>query len=167
MREKTILSGTWTLTGYDKSGKIKLNLTKKNLITNQGLDHLLNVTMHEDPQTTTWYVGLKNVGTVAATDTMALHAGWTENVNYSEAARPAYVEAASASQVISNSANVAVFTFSTDGNTIAGSFLSAISTKGGATGILLSAMDFTSSVLFNTGDVLNVRYDLSAADDGV
>ena len=115
---------------------------------------------------TTWYVGIKNTGSVAAGDTMTSHAGWTENQNYSEANRPAYNEAAASSQSITNSANPASFSINTDSQTIAGAFLASDNTKGGTTGTLICAVDFSSSRSADNGDTLEVTYTISAADDG-
>lgn len=167
MLNKAYFGGVFTFTGYTKNGNLKFYERGHNLIVNDGLNHILNVIMNGGTQILTWYVGLKNSGTISASDTMASHAGWTENSSYSEATRLEYVEATSTSQLISNSANVATFTFSADGLTIAGAFLSSGSVKGGTTGTLLNAMDFASPRSFDTGDILNVRYDLSASDDGV
>jgi hypothetical protein len=64
--------------------------------------------------------------------------------------------------VITNSGSVAVF--SVNGTTtVGGAFLTSDNTKGGTTGILFSASDFTSpgdrSVV--SGDTLNVTYTFS------
>lgn len=138
-----------------------------NLVVNVGLDHILDVELHNATQVATWYVGIKNAGAAAAGDTMASHAGWTENTNYDEATRPEYEEAAASGQSITNSANKATFTIDTDAQTIAGAFLVSNSTKGGSTGTLLCVDDFASSKSCDDNDVLEVTYTISAADDGV
>jgi hypothetical protein len=158
--------GVWEFTCYGPDGNVKWTEKAQNLITNVGLDHILDVIFHGTSAVATWYIGLKNAGTVAAGDTSASHAGWTENQNYTEATREAYVEAAASSQSITNSASKASFAIDTDSQTIAGAFLISESTKGGTTGVLIAAVDFASSKAADDGDTLEVTYTISAADDG-
>ena len=138
-----------------------------NIVTNVGLNHILDTELHNATQVATWYVGIKNTGSPAAGDTMASHAGWTENTNYDEATRVEYEEAAASGQSITNSANKATFTIDTDTQTIHGAFLVSNSTKGGSTGTLLCVADFASSKACDDNDVLEVTYTVSAAADGV
>jgi hypothetical protein len=96
---------------------------------------------------------------------MASHAGWTEVTAYSQATRPQAVFAAATTadpSVITNSASVAVFSINGT-TTVGGAFLTSNNTKGGTTGILFSASDFTSPgdrAVVN-GDTLNVTYTFS------
>ena len=135
-----------------------------NLITNEGLNHILDVVLHGDTPVSPWYVGLKNAGSVAAGDTLASHAGWTENTNYT-GNRQEYVEAAASAQSITNSANKAGFPITVDSQSIAGAFLAAAAT--GTSGVLFCAADFPSAKAADNGDTLEVTYTISAADDGV
>jgi hypothetical protein len=66
--------------------------------------------------------------------------------------------------VATNSASPATFTINAT-STIAGAFLTSISTKGGTTGILFSASDFSSpgDRAVVSGDTLSVTYTLSLA----
>jgi hypothetical protein len=118
--------------------------------------------------TATWYIGLWGAASSnnpAAGDTMASHAGWTENTSYSNATRPqvTFGTATTANpSVISNSSSVAVFNINGTA-TIGGAFLTNNNTKGGSTGILFSGSDFQApgdrSVV--NGDILNVTYQFS------
>lgn len=163
---KVRLGGIFTIDCYGPDGQLKWTEESHNIVTNVGLDHILDVTLAAATQVSTWYVGLKNAGAVAAADTMASHAGWTENANYSEGTRQAYVEAAASSQSTTNSANKASFSIDTDSQTIAGAFLVSDSTKSGTSGTLLCVADFGSSKSADDGDTLDVTYTISAADDG-
>lgn len=160
------LGGIFTIDCYGENGQLKWSEKSHNIVTNVGLDHILDVTLNAATQVSTWYVGIKNAGSVAAGDTMASHAGWTENQNYSEATRVAYVEAASSGQSVTNSASKASFSINTNTQTIAGAFLVSDSTKGGTSGTLLCVADFASSKAADNGDTLEVTYTISAADDG-
>jgi len=143
-----------------------------NIITNEGLDHILNVILHGSTQITTWYCGLVETNTTPAAAMTYATPSFTESTAYDEATRPAYNEAASSSQSITNSANKAVFTISGT-KTMYGAALfgggSAATTKGDAAGggtLLCYALASPSrSVVDN--DVINLTYQLSAADDGV
>ena len=91
---------------------------------------------------------------------MASHAGWAEDQNYSQGARPtaSFAAAASGSKALSSAA---VFTMNA-GTTIKGCFLTSISTKGGTTGTLYSAGLFTGGdKVMQSGDTLNVSYTAS------
>jgi hypothetical protein len=93
--------------------------------------------------------------TFAAGDTMASHAGWTENASYSNAARPTLAFGTAASRSIALSSAAA---FNINGTaTIAGGFFTTVSTIGGTTGILYSAGAFTGgNKAVASGDTLSV-----------
>lgn len=144
-------------------GSIRWEQHADNLITSEGLDHILDVVLHGTTPVSPWYVGLKNAGAAAAGDTLASHANWTENANYT-GNRQAYDEAAASSQSITNSASKASFPITSDSQTIAGAFLASAAT--GTSGTLLCVVDFASAKAADNGDTLEVTYTISAADDG-
>jgi hypothetical protein len=121
------------------------------MIVNAGLDYILD----EYFGAVTLYVGLKGAGTIAAADTMASHAGWSEVTDYDEATRPGLTMGSASSQSIDNSASVAVFTIS-DTVAISGYILTTDNTIGGAGGTLISAKDFTASQNAVDDDVVEV-----------
>jgi hypothetical protein len=128
---------------------------------------MLDVLFASGSQVATWYVGLTD-GTpeVAAGNTMASHAGWTEVVAYDELTRPEYVDVRS-SKTVTNAASKAVFTISTNATTVGGAFISSDNTRGGSTGTLLCAAAFTlGDKTADDGDTLSVTYTFSAADAG-
>lgn len=156
------VGGVFEVECYGPDGRLKWQAQAKNLVTNVGLNHILDVLLHGSTQVSTWYVGLKNAGTVAAADTLASHSGWTENTNYT-GNRQEYEEAAASSQSITNSANKASFSIDTDSQTIAGAFLASVAT--GTSGTLLCAADFTGgNKSCDNGDTLEVTYTISASD---
>lgn len=156
------LQGHWTIVCRDKTGRVKWVETAKNIITNAGLDHALDVVFHAATQVSPWYVGLKNAGDVAAGDTLSTHAGWTENTNYT-GDRKEFVEAAASGQSITNSANKATFAINADAQTIAGAFL--CSAASGTSGTLFSVVNFTGgSKACDNGDTLECTYTVNAAN---
>lgn len=149
-------------------GSIKWTDTIENLVVNTGLDHLLDVTLSGGSQDTSWFIGLTDgTPTVAAGDTLASHAGWTEVEAYDEATREAFVDGGVSGQSVDNSASPAEFTIDTNATTIGGAFLAADGTKGGTTGILYSVGAFTGGdKSADDGDTLEVTATFTMADDG-
>jgi hypothetical protein len=145
-------------------GSIRWTEEAPNLVTNAGLNFLLDNGLNST-EAGTLYIGLKNIGSPAAGDTMGSHAGWTENENYSEANRPAWGQGSASSQQVTN-ASPADFSIDTDSQTIAGLFITTDNTIGGTSGTLISAVNFGSSKATGDGDTLQVTYTLSAGDDG-
>ncbi|MCK9569862.1 hypothetical protein M0R72_13040 [Candidatus Pacearchaeota archaeon] len=141
-----------------------------NIITDEGLDRILNVMLHGTTQTSPWYCGLFESDTaVDGSETYDVPV-FTECTSYDEATRPEYNEAASSSQSVTNSANKAVFTISAS-KTVYGAFLASVSTKGdhtgGANNVLFCCAQFAAERIVVDDDVLNLTYSISGADDGV
>jgi len=149
---------------FRSDGSLKWEDHSENLVVNTGLDYVIANGL----VTPTLYVGLvAATPTIAAGDTMASHAGWTLFTAYDEAARQAWTEAGASSQTITNSASKAVFTISTDSSSVGGAFITTDSTKSGTSGTLVSAVAFTGgNKAADDGDVLNVTYTYTFADDG-
>lgn len=155
------VGGVFTVECYGPDGKLRWKDTAKNLIPDVGINHILDVVFHGNTQVTTWYIGLKNAGTVAAADTLASHAGWAENSNYT-GDRKEFNEAAASAKSITNSANKASFSINADAQTIAGAFLSSVST--GTSGVLGSAADFDGgNKSCDDGDTLEVTYTVTGS----
>ena len=158
------VGGVFNFKCYGPDGILKWEEDAKNLVPTAGLNHIVDVILNSGTQITTWYIGLKNTGTPAAGDTLASHASWTENSNYT-GDRKSWTGSAAASGSTNNSSNKASFSINADSQTIAGAFIASAST--GTTGTLLCAADFTGgNKSLGNGDTLEVTYTFSAADDG-
>lgn len=147
---------------YDSLGNLKWADGFHNLVVTTGLNKVLDATFKTGLAAPAWFVGLKLVGTVAAGDTMASHAGWAESSAYSEATRQAFTPGAIAAGSVDNSAAKAVFSINATA-TITGAFLSDNSTKGGTTGTLYGAGDFSAARAVLSGDTLNVMVTITAS----
>jgi hypothetical protein len=168
--ESATAKGVYTMQCFDKDGNLKWEAECPNLVVNEGLQDMNNKYFLGSSYTATWYIGLYGSGasnSPAAGDTMSSHAGWTEVVPYSQATRPACTFATPTTanpSVATNAASPAVYSINATA-TVGGAFLVSNNTKGGSTGTLYSASDFTSpgdrSVV--SGDTLNVTYTLSLA----
>ena len=163
-------TGLFEIKCHDKDGNLKWQAESKNLVVNAGLAYMAGTALTSVTQITSFFLGLYGAGasnTPAAGDTMASHAGWTEDTNYSNGTRVAatFVTATTANpSVVTNSASPAVFNINGT-TTIGGAFLTSGSVKGGTTGTLFSAADFGSpgdrSVV--NSDTLSVTYTFSLA----
>ena len=168
--ENMMAMGHFTIQCFDKDGNLKWEDANHNLVVNQGLHYMCGTALTSVAQITTWYIGLYGAGasnSPAAGDTMSSHIGWTEVTPYSNATRPActFATATTANpSVATNSASVAAFSINATA-TVGGAFLVSNSTKGGSTGTLFSAADFSSpgDRTVASGDTLNVTYTLSLA----
>lgn len=152
----------FTVYCFDRNGNLKWEELFVNLVVTEGLTYSLGVALASTTQLTAWYLGLKGVGSPAAGDTMASHAGWTEITLYSQATRPIWTPGTVTTSV-DNSGSPATFSINAS-STVGGVFLVSNSTKGGTTGTLFSAGDFASSQPVNNGDSLNVTWTSSIAD---
>ena len=168
--EQAKATGVYHVECHDKDGNLKWSADSKNLVVNAGLAYMAGTALTSVAQITTWYIGLYGAGasnTPAATDTMSSHAGWTEVVPYSNATRVAatFVTATTANpSVVTNAASPATININAT-STVGGAFLTSGSAKGGTTGTLFSAADFSSpgdrSVV--SGDIISVIYSFSLA----
>lgn len=147
---------------FDDQGNLKWVEENNNLVVNQGLDDILDKYFKGSAYTSAHYVGLTDgTPTIAASDTMASHAGWVEVTDYTEGTRQSLTLGAVSGQSVDNSASKAVFNINAT-VTIGGAFLSTNNTKGGTTGTLYGVVAFSggdrSAV---SGDTLNVTVTLT------
>ncbi len=144
----------------------------QNLITNEGLDHILNVILHGATQITTWYCVISESDTEPAAAMTYAVPSFTETTAYNEATRPEYVEAESTARSTTNEANKAEFTASAP-KTLYGAGLvgggSAATTKGNTDGggTLFNYGEFAASQPVVDDNVVNLTITITSADDGV
>lgn len=158
--------GVFHVQCLDKDGNLKWETTEHNLVVNEGLQDMNTQYFKGATYTATWYLGLitgPGAGVVyAATDTLASKA-WTEFTNYVGPRKTVTFGTATTADpsVISNSASPASFTISSSGGTVAGAFLSTVSS--GTSGVLFSESNFQSpgDRIVVAGDTLNVTYTFS------
>jgi hypothetical protein len=165
--ERVKAGGFFVVECFDKDGNLKWKEENHNLVVNVGLQDMNAKYFTGSGYTAAWYIGLYGAGasnTPAASDTMSSHAGWTEVTDYSQSTRPACTFGTPTTtdpSVATNTASPASFSINNT-TTVGGAFLTTSNTKGGTTGILFSASDFTGgdrSVV--SGDTLSVTYTFS------
>ena len=162
--------GVYKIQCHDKDGNLKWEDEAPNLVVNEGLQDMNAKYFTGTTYTAAWYLGLYGSGATnspAAGNTMASHSSWTEVTAYSQSTRPACTFGTPTTanpSVATNSASPASFSINAT-TTVGGAFLTSNNTKGGSTGTLYSAADFSSpgdrSVV--SGDTLSVTYTLSLA----
>lgn len=154
--------GSYSVVCRDADGNIRWQEDIKNLVVTVGKNLLLDTFLSGSAYTAAFYLGLvdgASAPSFAAADTMASHAGWSENTGYSNGTRPAIsFNAASGGSKVSAAV---VFNINASA-TIAGCFLVTASAKAGTTGTLTSAGAFSAgSRPLQSGDTLSVTYQLS------
>jgi len=162
---KVQFENVYTIECFDKEGNLKWTEEVRNLVVNEGLDDNLDKYLKGSAYTAAFYVGLTDgTPSVAAGDTMASHAGWTEVTAYSEGARQTLTLGSVSSQSVDNSASKAAFSINADSTTIGGAFVSTNNTKGGTSGTLYGAGAFSGGdKSADSGDTLNVTVTLTAS----
>ena len=164
---KAKAGGVYKVQCVGADGSVKWEDEMHNLVVNAGLQNMVAVYLDAATQTTAWYIGLitgpGSGTTIAAGDTLASHAGWTEFSDYSGSRKAATFGTATTADpsVIDNTASPVSFGITGAGGTVAGAFLASVDT--GTSGILFSASDFQSpgDRVVVPGDTLNVTYTFS------
>lgn len=137
-----------------------------NLVVTEGRNHIWEVVIGNDTVAiTTWYVAIHSgSATPLATWTAANYASNATELTtaYSESTRVAFTAGTVSAGAVDNSASKAVFTAASASVTINGAALLSSATKGGTSGVLMSASKFAASrTLVEIGDTLTVGYTLT------
>lgn len=141
-----------------------------NLITNEGLTHMLNVSMGTTPKPTGYFLALFSAAAQPqATWTAAGFASAASEIvsmteGYSSATRPAWTPVNTATQSIDNmgASSVAKVTIKTAGQlTVQGAAILTNSAKGSTAGVLISATKYAAARVFQDNDTYEIGYRLS------
>lgn len=152
------LNNRWAVTCVGSDGEVKWTEEKDNLITTEGLNHILDTTFHGSTAVGTWYIGLKGSGSPTSADTLASHGTWSEVSGYS-GSRKAWTEGAASGGSMTNASSV---DFSINATaTVAGAFLA--SATSGTTGTLYGIVDFTAARSVLSGDTLQITVTVTAS----
>ena len=153
------VSGAFSVVCRAPDGSTRWIESDPNLVVTVGKNDLLEQYFLGSSYTAAHYVGLKVAGSINAADTMSSKS-WTEITDYSNATRPTYTAATPAAGSTSNTASPAVFNINGTA-TVGGCFITTDDTKGGTTGTLFSAVDFSTARNVLNGDTLTVTYTIS------
>jgi len=158
------INGTYHAICYGADGQIKWEEPIENLVTTVGKNLTLN-TILGNAAAGAVVMGLKGVGTAAASDTQASHPTWLEvgGVNlptYSgNRPTPSFATASAGSKVTSSAVSFSM----TGTGVVAGCFINigGSATKDNTDPTLFSAGDFSSSKSVVNGDTIAVTYTLT------
>lgn len=134
-----------------------------NAVTDEGKNHILDITFDQGTQILNWYLGLIDAAgftTLDDADTMPSHAGWVELQDYDEVTRPEWDPTVTANQIT----NAAVREYTINATkTIQGIFVVESATKGGSTGVLWATAEFLSPLALIATDVLRLTYTITVS----
>lgn len=161
MRENLYLGGTFRFKCYDEKGVLKWDDEAKNLVVDEGLQHILDELFDSGAQVDPWYVGLMDSSpSVSSTDTGTGHDGWTEFTEYSSD-RKEYDDSRT-DESVSNSTSAATFSITSTGGGVGGAFL--IANTSSSTGVLLSAGALSGGDRSpSSGDTVEVTYTFNSS----
>jgi len=167
--ERAKLRGHWCVTCRRPDGSLRWSEEYSNLVTNEGLDYLLDAGLSGGSQKTSWYVGLLAASPTPLATWTKTEVGAADFVAYDEATLPAWTDAGVSGQSVDNSASKASFSINADSQTIGGAFLASANTKaveGGAATIYAAGAFAGGNKAADSGDTLEVTATFTAADDG-
>lgn len=137
----------------------------RNLLTDEGLTHMLAVVLGNAAKLSQWYLALYSGAISPAAGWTAANFAATANEivsgteGYSETTRRVFQPGTATSNTIDNTANKAAFTIVTASSlTVQGAALLSDNVKGGTSGILVSATRFTTPRVLQNTDIYNVGY---------
>jgi hypothetical protein len=140
----------------------------KNLIPTEGLAHILNVAMGSTAKPAGYFLALfSGAAAPAANWTAASFAAAASEIvslteGYTNSTRPAWTPVNTSTGSIDNMASVASVTIATSSQlNVTGAAMLTNSTRGGTTGVLVSATKYAAARVFQSGDTYEVGYRLS------
>lgn len=162
------IGGVFTSHTPDGLGEIATH----NLLTTEGINYLLSCGVGNGVGSNTspsaFFVApfSGNVTVLDSWTASGFASAATElTTQYSESTRVSFVDSIPASKSVNNTANPAEFTAASDNVNIWGVGLLSSSTKGGTSGVLLSAAKYTAVRNLPTmGDKLSVKYTITLAN---
>ena len=139
-----------------------------NLLPDQGIFHMLDVTFHQTTPVATWYLALYGGNYTPTAGLTAANFATTalENTNtaegYTETTRREWVEGAATGSGANNLNSPALFTFATATSVnIHGAALLSNNVRGTTAGILMSATKFPTVRNFQNGDTFSLTYQVA------
>jgi hypothetical protein len=142
---------------FDSEGNLKWHEEVHNLVMTAGKTDIVDKYLKGSAYTAAWYLGLKGAGSIAAGDTLASHAGWSEVTPYA-GNRPAITWGTTTTG--SNTATAVSYSI-TGTSTVAGAFCCTVNS--GTSGVLYNTTDFAASRSVASGDTLNVTPTISVS----
>ncbi|WP_111894262.1 hypothetical protein [Acinetobacter sp. MB5] len=137
-----------------------------NLVVSEGLTHMLSVALGSTAKPAGYYLALFSGATAPAANwTAATFPSVAQEITsltegYADATRPVWTPGAAANGSISNSVAASLTITTATTLNVTGLALLTNSTRGGTSGVLVSATKFASARSFQNGDVYQIGYEL-------
>jgi hypothetical protein len=161
IHDKAQLGFVYVIEHLDKNGQVLSSERVENIIPDPGRDYIMNASLLNGAQYSTWYIGVYTQARVPERlDTLAtLLADGVEEETYdvTAGARPTLVNDPLSDGLFSNVGNPAELDFNTSGATVRGGFITSGLTRGTTTGLLLSAVLFPTPKTLAIGETLRVK----------
>jgi len=148
------IGSDWEIVCVDKDGNTKWVEEVSNRVVLQGVNAVLDIIFRSAGFTSQWYMGLKDDGVVASTDTMEIHPGWVELTDYVGDRKLTTFNPAG-NNIIENNGLRPTFDI-TANDTIYGMFITDAESTSDPSDVLLSAINFTTARDVIIGDELKV-----------
>ena len=139
-----------------------------NLVVTEGLAHILNTALGAKAKTANYYLALFSGATAPAANwTAANFASVVSEIvsmteGYTNATRPVWTPTEATGNSIDNMTSAASVTIATASTlNVTGAAMLSNPTKGGTTGVLVSATKYATARTFQSGDIYEVGYRLS------
>jgi len=169
----TLINSKWNFECYNTQGALKwAEYNRPNLMTDAGINYLLDVMFHGTSNVSKWYIALVESNTSPAANMTYATPTYTECTAYTGGTRPEFNEAEASSKSITNAANKAAYTMSGD-KTLYGAALVGGGTGEGSAeipgntadeaGILMCYSKFSTSKPVESGDVFKCWCTITGA----
>lgn len=139
--------------------------TAKNLITTTGFAHILNVAFGNTPKPSAYYIALfsgsadPQLNWTAATFASAASEITSLTEGYTSATRPRWEPANTSGQTLDNFGNEVRVTFATTSQVnVTGAAILTDNVRGGASGVLVSALKYPAPYTFQDGNTFDLGY---------
>jgi hypothetical protein len=171
------VGGRFDVTVKDRFGAIKDTESCENIVTNQGLNYILDAGLSGGAAISAWYVTLADADQ-AESATMTYQTPVFSEIDnvaagVTETIRQAWSDGGVATQSVDNSASPATYTANTSGFTawaaalVGGGTAPTAFGDTHASGILYAYSKFATQKALSSTDTIDVTYTFTAADDGV
>lgn len=168
--DRARFGGVFKVDCYGADGILKWSETCHNIVTDEGLDDILEQYFKGSSYTALWHaVPIDVITAPAAANTYVntMSDANLEFIGYSEGNRQVWTPGTVTSQSVDNSASKAVYSITATA-TIYGAAMVDLVTKGNnaASNIMYCRADFASSRAVVNTDTLEITYTVTSADDG-
>lgn len=140
----------------------------KNLLTTEGLAHMLNVALGTKQKSSGYYLALFSGSAAPANNWTAANFASVANEitslseGYTSPTRPEWIPKTTTTGSIDNMESVATVTIATSSSlNVTGAAMLSNSTRGGTSGVLISASKYAAARTFQDGDKYDIGYRIS------